>query len=625
MNTLLRRLKVFNNRRVFNILCVLLSLYPLRWTFTGLDLWDVGYNCVNFLHFGRDNIGDTWFFSTYLATALGNVLSRLPYGDTLAGLKFLCGLVISVNVLCSLLFCRYKLKLRKMSVLFGGLLAVSLCYIPTVILYNHLSFLILNLAVMFMYMGLEEEKQTYLALSGFLIGINVFVRFSNITQPLLIAGVICYYVVRRTDIRTVIQRVLVCVLGYLAALGLMAAVLRRYGLNSYISGVMGLFEMTGEASDYKPVSMLLRMVDSYIRGARRLADIALFVIIAFAVILLIRFIRYGLLNKGNALGEASVDAKAEGRIINIVSIIAAVVLVIYMIYRQLMQFYFHHYITVILTAAMFLDIAVLVCIYIITGRKFGGKYKMISLVMLLYIMVLSVGSNTSMAPIMNSMFILAPFTIDRLYRIFKKRYETYGVGRDNSEEGYIKKDRKYYKRVLIHTTIILSSVVLTVFYIQCIAFGALYCYQEAKNGVGGRYKVYNNPVLAGTRMDAGRAGQMQELTDYVNANNLKDADVITYGYAPALPFYLGMNPVINSWPDLDSYNVSIMSREMNKIEQEIDTGSRQTPVIIVNTENMEEQKYHNPDKWTILERFMDKYGYVTVYEDEIYSIMEQRN
>ena len=628
MKTITDRLGVFNNKRVFNILCILLSLYPLRWTFTGLDLWDVGYSCVNFTYFGRDNIGDTWFFSTYLATALGHVFSRLPFGNTLAGLKFLCGLVISVNSFCSLFFCRYKLKLRKLSVLLGGLLAVSLCYIPTVIMYNHLSFLLLNLAVIFMYMGLEEDKPVYLAVSGFFIGINIFVRFSNITQPFLIAGVICYCVIRKYDLKSFAGRILACVSGYLGAVGIMIIVMSRYGISSYISGVKGLFEMTEEASDYKPAAMLFRMVDSYIRGARRLVDIALFVLVAVAATLIIQFAGKRLSHRRDTAGKSkteTVDVYVTGRIINIVTFVTGVALVVYMIRRQLMQFYFHHYITVILTAAMFIDISMLVCIYIITGRKFGGRYKMISLVMLLYVIVLSVGSNTSMAPIMNSMFILAPFTVDRIYKIYKKRYEMYAIRGSRDKDEYIVVDKTYYKRILIHSAIRVSALVLAAFYVQCVLFGMLYCYQEAQNGAGGRYRVENNPVLAGTRMDALRAGQIQELTDYVNANNLIGSEVITYGYSPALPFYLQLKPVINSWPDLDSYNIGVMKRNIDDIGKEIDSGNRQAPIVIINTKNTEDEKYANPEKLDILERFMKRYGYTERFINDSYVIMGTEN
>ncbi len=170
-----------------------------------------------------------------------------------------------------------------------------------------------------------------------------------------------------------------------------------------------------------------------------------------------------------------------------------------------------------------------------------------------------------------------------------------------------------------------SSLVLAVFYVQCIAFGVLYCYQEAQNGVGGRYRVEYNPVLAGTWMDAYRAMEMQELTDYVNTNNLTGSDVITYGYAPALPFYLQLKPVINSWPDLDSYNIGVMKRNIDDIGKEIDSGNRQAPIVIINTKNTEDEKYANPEKLDILERFMKRYGYTGRFRNDSYVIMETEN
>ncbi len=153
----------------------------------------------------------------------------------------------------------------------------------------------------------------------------------------------------------------------------------------------------------------------------------------------------------------------------------------------------------------------------------------------------------------------------------------------------------------------------------------LYCYQEAQNGAGGRYRVENNPVLAGTRMDALRARQIQELTDYVNANNLIGSEVITYGYSPALPFYLQLKPVINSWPDLDSYSVGLMEKDLDNVGNETDLGNGQMPIVIINTENAEDEKYANPEKLDILERFMKRYGYTERFRNDCYVIMGTEN
>lgn len=63
----------------------ILFLYPLRHIWIGLDLWDTGYNYANFQYMGLEHMDSMWLFSTYLATAVGHLLSFLPGAKTASG------------------------------------------------------------------------------------------------------------------------------------------------------------------------------------------------------------------------------------------------------------------------------------------------------------------------------------------------------------------------------------------------------------------------------------------------------------------------------------------------------------------------------------------------------------
>ena len=64
-------------REIF--LTAVLLLYPLRHIWWGLDLWDTGYNYANFQFMGTQHMDSMWLFSTYLATAAGHFLTKLPF------------------------------------------------------------------------------------------------------------------------------------------------------------------------------------------------------------------------------------------------------------------------------------------------------------------------------------------------------------------------------------------------------------------------------------------------------------------------------------------------------------------------------------------------------------------
>ena len=58
-----------------NLFVVVLAFYPLRHIGLGLDFWDVGYNYANFQYMGTEHMDPMWLFSTYLATAVGNLIT----------------------------------------------------------------------------------------------------------------------------------------------------------------------------------------------------------------------------------------------------------------------------------------------------------------------------------------------------------------------------------------------------------------------------------------------------------------------------------------------------------------------------------------------------------------------
>ena len=599
--------KLRNNKYIFGIAVILIVLYPLRWSFTGLDLWDSGYNCVSYVNFGMEYMNPSLFFSTYLSVLTGHVITQLPFGDTFAGMRIMCGIVICINVAVTAAFCVKELKLDRWGVIFGELLAVSLCYSPTVILYNHLSFLVLNVALIFLYSGLKNDKALYLFVSGALLGLNVFVRFPNIVQTVLIIGVWYYLKLRGRDVREYFVKTLTCVSGYLVMAGLMLCMIgMKYGLSRYPEAIRGLFSMNAEAQDYSTGSMISSMLGAYLRGGRRLFDIALFAAAAFAAVCVITCMNR---NRGKEHNE--------DRILYCSAVLFSMLLIVFMVLRKLMQFNFHHYITVILTAAMFIDVAILECLVTLTLKESSNEDRMFAVLLILYVLSLSVGSNTGISPVMNCMFFIVPYMLNGVMKIVKVSLS----GSADLAFTHLTSEKQKENAVkLCRTVSIVFAIVLAAFCVQCILFGMSYTYQEAENGAGGRAVVTNNHVLSGIRMSEERASWMQGLSGYVAEKGFEDSDVIVYGYSPSLVYFLGLKPVIGSWPDLATYSYADMERDMTGLQSVIDTGDRKCPLIILDNDNLEERIEVNPAKWELIEAFMDKYGYTGDYSDGRFSV-----
>lgn len=582
--------KIWNKEFLYIPLLILIALYPLRWARTGLDLWDIGYSCGNYVNFNTISISRPWFYSTYLSLLVGHLLSYLPYGNTLTGLKILCGLVASVTVIVSGLFCIRKLKLPAISVLIGEAWAVSICYIPTVILYNHLTFLFFVLAVIFLYIGLTENKQGYLFLSGIFLALNVFVRISNLPQALLILAVWYYLFLDGSSPGEYIKKTLICMAGYTAVILLMLAVIAaQYGSGEYVAGIRGMLSISDHAGDYSAVSMLKELILAYVHGGSRLAYTA---VASFLACILYKGIRKTVnSNKEWAAGDG---------LIRVIIAVCSIGLIAFMLIRKLMIFDFYHYATVYYTVAMFLDIALILSLLVLFDKRANRDKKLIWFIVLLQMIVMSIGSGTGISPVMNSAYLIGPCICMGLYECLQRFVN----------------DRGEYRHIVAGV----AAIVLISFLIQCIAFGMMYEFEEAGNGAGGRYTVEGNRVLGRTRTGREKAEQIQGLSDHIRDEGLTGSDCIIYGYAPALAFYMELRPAITSWPDLDSYGKDMMEEDIASVAASIDTGTMDHPVIIFDVKGIEDQKEHDPGKWEIINSFMDRYGYTLDWSNERFEL-----
>lgn len=315
-----------------NLFIVILVFYPLRHINWGLDLWDTGYNYSNFQYMGTEHMDSMWLFSTYLSNAVGNLLMKLPSAGNLMGMNFYTGLIVSLLSVTGYFFCTRKLKMPGWIAFLGEMAAVSLCWCPTALLYNYLTYVFFLGCVILLYQGLTEEKNICLVLAGVCLGANVLVRFSNLPETAMILAVWVYDAAvwyrekkdsvlqggslwrrertgriimgenRRRGERTgraicggslwrrLGQHTFWCFLGYGSALiALLGYIHMRYGFGNYVAGIQRLFAMTDTATDYKAGSMVMGMVNTYVEnlywvvriGVILAAGILLFVLIDF--------------------------------------------------------------------------------------------------------------------------------------------------------------------------------------------------------------------------------------------------------------------------------------------------------------------------------------------------------
>lgn len=270
-------IKSRKTKNVFDSLFIIvLVFYPLRHINWGLDLWDTGYNYANFQYMGMEHMDPMWLFATYLSNVVGNLLMKLPCADSLLGMNFYTGLIVSLLAVAGYFFCTRKLKMPGWIAFTGEIVAISLCWCPTASLYNYLTYVLILTCMILLYTGLTERKNVCLMLAGVCLGANVLVRFSNLPEAVLILAVWVYdisvwrrerkesAVLGKTLWHRLGQHTFWCFTGYVSSLLILFSYIHiKYGITNYVTGIQRLFAMTSENITYKPDFMFMIMINSY--------------------------------------------------------------------------------------------------------------------------------------------------------------------------------------------------------------------------------------------------------------------------------------------------------------------------------------------------------------------------
>lgn len=601
-------MKKLEDNRFFRICCnyifpVILLLYPLRHIAVGLDLWDTGYNYANFRYMGTEHMDSMWLFSTYLANAAGRLLTFLPGGHTLLGLNLYTGIFVSLLGTGTYFFCKNRLRIPAGVVFLGEFAAISLCWCPTALLYNYLTYALFLACIFLLYEGLTKERKALLVLAGAALGTNVFVRFSNLPQAALILAVWGYGIVRRKKVGEAARETGLCFAGYAGAICVWLGYLSiRYGFSEYVSGIARLFAMTDTAEDYKASSMLINMVREYTDNLYWAIRICFFLVVGMVFCIVL--------------------PQKWKRIKQILCVAVSCAAAVWLYTREFSPLQFDDYISMLRPAILFLMLTLLVCAVRILQKGTPPEEKLLAMMIALQVLITSLGSNNRLYPSINNLFLAAPYVLWCSYRLFRKAYWQISL---------LRIDVTAVKTVL--------GMFLVLFLFQSIGFGTTFVFVESHGAKNTDTKVENNVILKGIRMSGERAEWMESISAYVTQNGLTGKEVILYGEIPSLSFYLDMPSAFNPWSDLDSYQASVMEKAFVELNEEIAAG-KEAPVVIL------EEKYAlfladgaqgltaagyteeeaaavaGDPKFAMIRTFMEQYGYAETFSNTKFALYE---
>lgn len=573
----------------------LLLLIPLRHIRFGVEWWDTGYNYANFTY--MDNMDPMWLFSTFLGTALGNVFTKLPLGNTMLGLNLYTGLMVSVTALLGYYFMVKVVKVPKVFAFVGELVAIGLCWCPTALLYNYLTYFLFDIGVVFLYLALREEdkySKYYFVAAGVMLGMNVFTRFSNLAQMGLIAGVWAMSIIRKEKIGKLLANTGFCVLGYVLGAGVVfVGIAIKYGPSAYIRGVIRLLNMPSSATDYTVTSMVLSQIQNYIQNCIWLAWLLLFCFLGTVV--------YTLLPKWNWLNLVK----------KIGYVVCAFLGFYYLRNKDMFNFMYTTIQSVFQWAVFLLTATLIIGVVAIFSKKFSEQEKLLCGLNMLLILITPLGSNNHLYAAINNLFLVAPVTLWFCYRFLK----------------WLPKEI-VWKKLKVSTFTIKAMMIsmAAALAIQGVLFAHTFVFIETRGGENMNTKVTENQVLKGMLTTAERAELLNEITTFVKEENLTGREVVLYGQLPALSYYLQMPFAISAWADLPSYQYSVMEEDLSRVYEEAVLGEREFPVILLEKKQggiLESDEEIRDPKLNLLQKIIEEYNYQLSFENDKFLLFEQ--
>lgn len=646
------------------VFMLLLALFPFRHVAWGVDLADVGYNYANYRYMGTDHMDSMWLFSTWLSNLVGHFFTLLPGGHTLLGMNIYTGLFAAATGLIAYYFCTRVLKISAVATFAGEMAALCLCWCPTALLYNYMTYLFVLLCMICLYLGLTEEKKKYLILAGLLLGSNIFVRFSNLAEAayILIVWVYDFLTFREKKksaeeyplLQNLLKHTGLCLLGYLLGAGIwMLVIAVIYGPVQYVNGIRRLFSMTEGAEDYKASSMIKGMIKVYLTNLywvgklvvsaaegvaiclfalwsekwekrKRIVLTAILSVLVTALYFSGRFSFAFFWITGEGIGPKicltagvlafflSVIVGKQKAVAHYLVIAVSVLTVAWLYPHGFTSFKFYSYDSMILPATLLMIFAMLTAAIRFFTPGVRREEKLLGTMVVLLILITAIGSNNGIYPSINNLFLVIPYLLAETGTLI----------------AYVTKNEGKWQGAALYPFLIGLTVFLSMCAVQFGGFGKNFSFCEGTGLRDLSTKTENNSTLKNITMSEERAGWLSELTEYVKRENLTGQEVILMGSIPSLSFYLELPSAFNPWSDLDSYSTSEFESAVNGLGGE-------KPLIIVEKslgdymlsrlklqtdetfpETLLRKHKSVAPKTEILLDFMQKSGYEMTFENE---------
>lgn len=581
------QLKIPNNS--YNWLMVLVVIFPYLLIFQGLDFTDVGHSLTNYQQIFIEPASIQNSFACWLTNIIGGIWIKIIGDLGLFGAKLGGALVITLT--CYLSYIILKDYIKKEYLLIGLLLTEMISFSGRVIIinYNNLTALFFTLSAYFLIMGIFKRQYLLFLFSGFLMGLNIFIRFPNILGILLVVVIFFYGYLKKIKISIQIRRSLYFFLGWCASIIMVIIIMKILGhYELYLNSLSGLFKMgTSSGSRHSGIMLIKLLIRDH-----------LFVLQYFFI--------------------ALVGTIAISKIFHKIKLNKYFKYIIFFIFALLISSFLykgHRYFIYIIMGMLYLSLL----INIFNLPKIDVNLKMISLTALLILFITPLGSNTGISNARFGMWLALPISIALLMQIMEIQ----------NDLNFTTDSNKFFGRFKINKQeMLFAKIIILIFcFTFMLMFSFRYTYSDTTNRLAMHYSI-NHPKLKMVYTTKGRAKVVGELLDeipkYVQAGDY----LLCYEHIPMVHFLTETRPYLyKSWPML--YQPGEFQINLDKAFKE----KEKYPVIVRakrSTSNFEwpnnsdigliNSFNYNGDR-EIMKEFIDKYFYKIVWENDFFQIL----
>ncbi|MBR1670930.1 MAG: hypothetical protein IJ695_09545 [Butyrivibrio sp.] len=566
------KLKKFQTPLEKSVFPIVLLLYPLLGAGEGLDITDTSYSLANYEFL--DKIDPMWALSTFLSNLTGGAIMHLPGAGSMLGMNIYCSFVISgIALICYYLLSKWE---PHWMIFLGEFIAISLCWCPRVILYNYLTYLFFNMGLLLLLIGMFDwrRQNIFLFLAGVCLGLNVMVRFPNITEAALILVLWFYEAITGDEFVKALKKTLICIGGYAAGVLVpLLFIMAKYGATSYFEMIGSLFGMTGGASDYTAGGMLSSIISAYLTAC---ADMLIMIPCVAAGIIMFRLFK----------GRFVLTKK-------LLYVLGILILVRYFFSTGTFTRNYYYYDSVFGAAMMFVIFSLILGVIGSLGILNGSRQeRALSFSMVLVILITPLGSNNYTYPVINNLFFVAPVSL----WMFRRLMFRLGDG-----------DLHFAWQGMV-------TMVIAYLLVQGTIFRALFAFGDGMDSQV-RDSFSTVPKVSAMRTTRQKAEDLDELAEALNSSGLRSRKAIFFGAVPGLSYIFDMEPAIDTvWPDLDSYGTDKFVTQLEVVSE----AKGALPVIIKGRGAVEYASYSSKEEELL--DFMYENGYNLIFENDSYEL-----